>query len=179
MTTEIEHTPVKESDILDKYATVLSNTGYAVDDLPQLNLNGKQGHTDYIDFLTPPDMTSPVMTFRDRFNRPGIAILLAGKKPGQMVSPLWCDEKVNTSTLCNVLALFQRYTDETSRWSFGWGNSNSIIEKICGGYHEDHGHTGPTIMACENCPFVGASINTDLFQDILKGTNPILELGTV
>lgn len=178
MTTEIEHKAVKETDILSKYATALRDTGYGVDNLPQLDLKGGQGHTDYIDFLRPRDMSSPVMTFRDRFNRPGLAILLAGKKPGQMVAPLWSDEKVNTENLCNVLALFQRYTNIAGHWSLGWGNSNDTIEKVYDGYHQNHGHTGTTIMACKACPFTSASISTDLLRDILQGTNPILELGS-
>ena len=168
MTTVVECNAVKEADITNRYMSVLKDTGYEVDNLPQLDLKGMQGHTDYIDFITPRDMTSPVMTFRDRFNRPGIAILLATKKSCSNV-------EVIPETLCNVLALFQRYTEDARCWSYGWGDSDGCIENLYNDYHSDHGHTG--IMACKECPFANASINTNILKNILQGTDPILELG--
>jgi hypothetical protein len=178
MTTEVETRPVTESDIGHAYyAKVLKNTGYSVDTLPQLDLKGRMGSTDYIDFVTPNDMTSPVMKFRDRFNRPGIAIHIVGKTPGVMVKDLYGDEKTDSSTLNNVLALFQRYSDTTGKWSYGWGRSKFAIEHVYNAYHQTHGHANDSkIMACDDCPFVNACISSDLLTQILTGTNPILTL---
>jgi len=83
--------------------------------LPVLDLGDRHGHTDYIDFLQPEEMTAPVMRFVDRFRRPGIAFRL------QAVHR-------TDKTKSVVFAWFQRYSDDKRTWSFGWGNSDSTIE---------------------------------------------------
>jgi len=168
MTTETEQIPVSEKDILEKYANVLNETKYDVDNLPTLDLKGRQGHTDYIDFLDPTDMCAPVMKFRDRFNRPGIALNIRGKLPGYQ---RFGDK--NTKDMNIVLALFQRYTGNYQNWSYGWGHSDFDIEHAYNEYHNNNGHVGARIMACEGCPFVGCVIRTDLLKGILDGTDPL------
>ena len=178
MTTQVELKPVLETDILPEYAKAFKTAGLSIDTLPQLDLQGRQGHTDYIDFLTTDDMTRPVMKFIDRFNRPGVAIHIVGK-PGEMVKSLWSDKLTDSGTLNGILALFQRYTGVSRKWSFGWGGSDVSIENTYNAWHQTHGHQNESkIMACDCCPFPGSEINTSLLTEILNGTNPILTLAT-
>lgn len=164
--------PVQTKDIKEDYALVLNYTGYEVDKLPVLNLNKRQGVTDYIDFIDSEEMTSPVMKFRDVFGRPGIAFHLVGKKPGYQVDMRNCK---NTAELDGVLVLFQRYSTPGT-WSLAWGHSNSTIYHAYNKYHNKNGHIGERIMACENCVFTGCTIKPLLLARILNGTDPVLKL---
>ena len=62
--------------------------------LPVLDIGKKMGRTDYIDFITPRDMTAPIMRGIDRYKRPFFA-LRATRDDAQLVQ-----------------TFFQRYTDE-------------------------------------------------------------------
>lgn len=149
----------------EDYETVFRDHYQAIKDLPVLDLKGRQGHTDYIDFLTPKDMTKPVMRFVDKFNRPGIAIHLRCKHGA------WADEEI-------VLALFQRYTGEPSKWTYGWGNSRHFLEHAYNDHHEPDHKNECSIMACDDCPIVGSRIKTRLLESILNGTDKVSCLAT-
>lgn len=165
--------PVETKDIQKDYALVLNYTGYEVDKLPVLNLNKRQGSTDYIDFISSKEMSSPVMKFRDVFGRPGIALHLVGKKPGYKVDMRECK---NTSELDGVLVLFQRYSSP-GQWSLAWGESDNTIAHAYNKYHDNNGHIGQRIMACKNCVFNGScSIKPIFLARILNGSDPVLKL---
>jgi hypothetical protein len=73
------------------------------DQLPVLDLGGRQGNTEYIDFIKTSDMSAPVMRYTDRFNRRGIALHL------RCTYGEWNDLEV-------VLAPFQRYVPGLTGW---------------------------------------------------------------
>lgn len=55
--------------------------GRSIIGLPELDLTGRMGGTGYIDFINPQDMLQPVMRFRDRHGRPGIALKIRAMHP--------------------------------------------------------------------------------------------------
>lgn len=145
------------------YQKVFADHYMRIDQLPVLDLKGRQGSTDYIDFIRPGDMTAPVMRYKDRFNRLGLALHL------RCTYGEWKDKEV-------VFAPFQRYTGN-SKWTFGWGGSQSFVERAYQAWHEkDHGDNG--IMACPTCPMVGSRVKPEQLQAILTGTDPVVKLCT-
>ena len=78
------------------------------------DLDGRNGHTAYVDFITPSEMKGPIGVFKDRCSRPGVAIMVNGMMGGKAHH--------------NVLAVFQRYSDTTRTWTYGWGHSQHGLE---------------------------------------------------
>jgi hypothetical protein len=76
-------------------------------DLPILDLKNRMGHSDYIDFLQPEELTHPIMRGIDAYRRPFVAfkVYVAGPK-----------DKDNYEI---VGTFFQRYSDDTDAWAFG------------------------------------------------------------
>jgi len=87
------------------------------DNIPVLNIGNRQGSTDYIDFITYDEVTSPIMTGVDKFNRRFIVI----KAEFEGI-----DKKF-------MQTFFQRYTDG-DRWISDF--RNNFIETV-GGMTED------------------------------------------
>ena len=75
--------------------------------VPRLNLGERVGHTGYIDFISPKDMTAPIMTGRDVYGRNFIAICvdIYGK-----------DDKFLGSS---VGTFFERYSDSSQSIAYG------------------------------------------------------------
>ena len=76
-----------------------------IDDLPVLDLGGRQGATGYIDFVRAEDMPFPVMRGVDVYGRPFVAI------------------KAQTAGECDFIEVvgvfFQRYSDNADAWAYG------------------------------------------------------------
>jgi hypothetical protein len=118
-----------------RFLDVFDENDIAFDKIPVLDLKGRMGGTDYIDFIDPeefPDNTS-MMLFKDQYGRVGIALKIKirptifKKKDRESAKP-FC-EKFRT------LALFQRYTDNMEFWSFGWGHSYCSFEHEVSEYY--------------------------------------------
>jgi len=94
--------------------TIFNSDAYLT--LPILNIGDRKGHTDYIDFITPDEMTSPIMIGIDRFQRFFISFCIKYKRNGHY--------------RINVFTLFQRYTNDLDFYSSGtiFSELPSILE---------------------------------------------------
>lgn len=70
---------------------------------PIINIGDKVGHTDYIDFLRPNDLSFPIMRGVDTFKRPFISLR-------------YIDRRYNET---KVETFFQRYSDDYLTWTSG------------------------------------------------------------
>jgi hypothetical protein len=96
------------------YANTFMECGYSWENMPSLDLKGKMGITDYIDFIKVNDMKNPVMKYVDKYGRPGVAIHIVGDKEECVLCP------------------FQRYYENENFWSYGWySDMSSEINKSC------------------------------------------------
>ena len=88
---------------LDKFPELIKALGgkHAALRLPVLDLGQRMGHTGYLDFLTPKDLSAPIMRGIDSLGRPFIAICY------------------RTRERVSVECLFQRYTDDPKTWTAG------------------------------------------------------------
>jgi hypothetical protein len=134
------------------YKQVFADNYQPIDQLPVLNLEGRQGHTDYIDFIRTSEMTAPVMRYKDRFNRIGLALHL------RCTYGEWKDKEV-------VLAPFQRYTGGNT-WAFGWGRSQCFVEWAYQGARKEG----------IDCPYMGSNVPAEQLKNILTGKDPVVEL---
>jgi len=137
------------------------NYGVDIYTLPVLDLKNRGGNTDYIDFLTPEDMTAPIMRFVDKFRRPGLAFLLRGPK--------------NES---GVVSVFQRYTENSRTWVYG-----TNIYGFLSAYSHAHDpeHTGSCIDECPKCPAIllGCSKSLDYVDELLTNKHPVYTVVSV
>jgi hypothetical protein len=120
------------------------------DNLRVLNITGRVGATDYIDFIDPQEMCESKMAFLDDFRRPGFVLRLYQK--GQ-------PEKLYT------FAAFQRYTNNARNWSYGWGHSDATLEHAMYEYHRR--------LEMES-PFQNMAMEPAVLRAILNGTHPIV-----
>lgn len=97
---------------------VFSQCAIDIDTLPRLDLQGRIGETEYIDFLNPDDLTESAMQFRDRLGRIGVALKF----------------KDNLNRV-GVLAVFQRDADDSTIWECGSRSSNNTISEITFGWN--------------------------------------------
>ena len=96
-------------------AKIVNEIGQPVyDTLPILDLGDQMGHTGYLDFLEPSDMTHPVMKGTDIHGRPFIAVRL-----------VYTNRRGKTRT--GVETLFRRYTDGPVWVSGGAGVCGSFF----------------------------------------------------
>ncbi len=87
---------------LNKRAEIIENMGIQnFEQLPILDLKGRMGGTQYIDFLTPDELPAPLMKGLDKYERPFLAIKVKDKKNDYVF----------------VATLFQRYTND-ERWTW-------------------------------------------------------------
>lgn len=85
---------------------------------PELDLAGRRGSTDYIDFLSPHELTHSVMRGIDRFQRPFISLKLRANLAGGGFGPPF------------VVTLFQRYTDR-GLWTYGIaGGARTVFNDV-------------------------------------------------
>lgn len=71
--------------------------------LPILDIGGKGGHSDYIDFTSANDVNAPIMCGVDKYRRPFVTLRTLNRNDGSI----------------SVHTLFQRYTDDESPWCCG------------------------------------------------------------
>lgn len=122
--------------------------------LPVLDLQGRMGDIDYIDFLKQKDVNSPLMRFEDKYRRVGLAVKLRGKADGNISWNFYKgegDQEYPIRQMTSVLAVFQRYTDGNS-----WvpGVSGEPIYKIYNEVHRPHHQNFPG-STCPSCsPFL-------------------------
>jgi hypothetical protein len=105
----VEDTQINNFKIINLCGGLLAISNY-----PVLDLNGRNGSTDYIDFLQPKDLTAPIMRGIDCFRRPFITFRY-------MVSDGRNSDNMEVETI------FQRYTDDKLCWtSGGYGKQISL-----------------------------------------------------
>jgi hypothetical protein len=90
----------------------------AVAALPVLDLGGRGGTTDYIDFLKPEELAAPVMIGTDAWRRKFVAFRLKVEGKRDM-----------------VMTLFERYSDDHSTWSCGTRGDRRICDQLVGSGH--------------------------------------------
>ena len=93
-------------------------------DVPILDIGLAGGHTDYIDFIKPDEITHRVMKGIDRHSRPFLVIKATGKLDTGDEIPLF-------------QTFFQRYTDISYLW-MGCGNYGKQLFDTCGGMKKHH-----------------------------------------
>lgn len=139
--------------------------------LPVLNLGAKMGTRDYIDYLSPAQMTQSVMQFNERCGRhatrPGVAF------------------KIHSRERDYTLAIFQRYIGDRDHWAVGSENGNTVISGL---YHKRHAataHNGSSSFFnnCQGClVFEGAGntyarqIPEQFLPNLLRGQDPDFSL---
>lgn len=174
METQIQVSSNNAALIYPKYLVDIFNKyNISIDELPILDLGDRGGHTDYIDFVMPEEMTSPIMKFTDKFRRPGLIFRLKGKSDDKIIIH---NTAINIKDICTTLAIFKRYTESYNTvWSFGWGGSNNLIAYTYSKYHEkDHIHNA--IDECSECPFSSNTINPKLIDNLIGHTDTLFEL---
>jgi len=148
------------------YAKTLVQCGYPYEALPELDLKGRHGTCNDMDFIDPSEMSSNVMMFVDKFQRPGVALHLSqveGEHKGTEV----------------VLALFQRHKDDPERWSFSWGpNDCRTIEDVLISVHRNIKHEGGTCPMCADCPIQVSGIHADTLAAMMQRTHSHIHLLT-
>lgn len=81
---------------------ILAANNIELKDIPVLDLGNRGGSTDYIDFVSPREMTAPLMQGVDKFNRRFMSFHIATKDGAN-----------------GVITAFQRYTDSAGTWCIG------------------------------------------------------------
>lgn len=160
----------------DELIAVFSQNQMSISDLPVLDLNGRCGHTDYIDFILPDEMTCGIMRYKDKFDRPGLVFRLMGISNSEIYDYYGLPIKQIKTTI----ALFQRYTDSTTCWAIGYGNSDRSVEDAYNGHHKrqnpNHG-----FICCDDCPFNGKNlllnrISKKIIQNLLSNQDELFSL---
>lgn len=110
-----------------------------IDDLPEIDLQGNTGRTDYIDFLTIAHMPphQDIARFTDRYGRRGVAMRI----------------KSQPTQLDGVIAIFERYRDH-ERVVYGVAMQPHLdYHKISSAYRQVHDpNLGHNLLACPTCP---------------------------
>ncbi len=163
-----------------KYISELfSKHHFSGKDLSVLDLNtGYNGSTDYMDHFDSEKMISPVMLFKDAWNRPGIALHVKGRSTSQRTYTILDLPPIPASKMEGVFAIFlRRAPPKASPWVLG-GGSRGMIESVYRERHEENGHTGG-IMECPTCPFKGSRepVSSQVLSDLFNGTDPDFQLG--
>jgi hypothetical protein len=89
---------ILDGESLNWIRDILGNETFEA--LPILDLQGRFGKTDYIDFLTASDLSAPAMKGVDHLQRPFIAFKAENKVTGEKFTQV----------------IFQRYTDDPGLW---------------------------------------------------------------
>jgi hypothetical protein len=151
--------PITLVNLLQKYNINLL-------DLPILDLKGRTGYTDYIDFLTPMDLSSPIMRFKDSYKRYGISLKLKSKN-------LIEDEYIEI-----IFTIFRRYTDRINDMRTIWSYNKSIISSEYYKYNKSIHNCGNEHY-CFDCE---SKLSNIVFMDLetlgclLNNTDPICSI---
>ena len=113
--------------------------------LPEVDLRGRTGRTEYIDFLKPEDVAFPLMRFTDTSGRVGLALNVRGNADGNVELPTGT---VPIRQVSETLALFRRYPD-CNTWSIG--SRGGFSHRVYSAVHSPD-HTAAMHLGCPTCP---------------------------
>lgn len=143
------------------------NCNFPIRQLPVLRLdNDPRADRDYIDFLTPADVSHPVMRIKTPDGRPGFALTLHGIAE-------------STRNLTGILAVFKR--NRVRKYNFDPGSQlwvtgeKESIERCYRIWHSQNAHRRED-GDCPSCPYIGVSIKDKVISNLLKGEDPIFSL---
>lgn len=125
----------------DELVYLFAKFNKSINSLPILDLNDRKGYTDYIDFIKYTELSSGIMRYIDKFDRPGIVYRLTHIPD------------VTENSRNGVLSVFRRYTDSKSSWSIAIGMVSDIITD----HHESTCHPSGQSWHdnfCKDCPFL-------------------------
>jgi len=143
------------------YTQTLVEAGRMPEALTTIDLQGRMGPTDYIDFLRADDLPAPICKYTDRFRRPGLAFKFVVVETGREY--VWCP--------------FQRYTNNQDCWSYGWGVGSCVLETVLNMCHDEEANHVNRMEGCDDCPFSSMRMRVGTLGRILDGTHPTVRLG--
>lgn len=138
--------------------------------LPELDLGGRTGLTGQIDFLTPADLTSPLMRFTDACGRVGLALRVRGNADGDVGIH---DEIRPIRQYSHVSAVFKRYTD-SDRWVNG--DNYGVINRIYKQVHRPNHTVESEFNLCPTCPPFLKSEYISWAIALITQTDPIIKI---
>ncbi len=156
----------------EKYIDVFEKCGKPIDHVPILDLGNRIGnrigHTDYIDFIKPEELSDPIMKFVDVYKRSGIVLRLCAKDKALDIIKDEYDSDIKKYS--NTLALFQMYTDKLYFWTYGWGNSDSLISNV---YIIDHELNH---LSGFDYTFSHSTVPSKFLEKLLSGEDRLFEI---
>lgn len=160
-----------------QWIDALIRQNISLSQLPVLNLKGRIGETDYIDFLGKPDMISSLMQFTDKYGRKGLAFRLRGKVDVlATVGEYRNFSAMPIRELHTIRAVFQN----GDQWLHADGEKwpeHFTFELIYRAAHAPD-HKAAKWADCEACPTLPFSTNQNIQWacDIINGTDPVWTL---
>lgn len=91
---------------------------------PVLDIGRKRGHTDYIDFISEDEVTSPIMIGVDIYRRPFVVMKILA-------------EDSDDKTITFMQTFFQRYSDDYNGLWVGCGHGGRQLLETSGGMKHD------------------------------------------
>ena len=156
-------------------AKVFKKYHYDANKLPVLDMTPFGGSTDYIQYIKPEHMTSPVMQFTDAWGRKGIALHIQGKDTSTREYSIGDLANAPASEINGVWTFHQRYVNRPDFWV---GGANELTKRVIDKRHDETDHEGSAFIACSHCPIIGAGLmSADLLENLLTGNDPDFQLG--
>lgn len=156
-------------------AEVFKKHHYDPSKLPVLDMTPFGGSTDYIQYIKPKHMTSPVMQFKDAWGRNGIALHIQGKETSTREWSLGYLAEDPVSKINGVWTFHQRHATHPDFWVAG---EDTLIQRVIDERHNETDHVGRKYVECPHCPIIGAGLmSTSLLENLLTGNDPDLQLG--
>lgn len=154
-------------------AKVFKKHHYDPNQLSVLDMTKFGDSTDYIQYIKPKDMTSPVMQFKDAWGRNGIALHIHGKDTSTRRWSIGDLASGPVSDINGVWTFHQRYVNEPTVWVSG---GNDLMRTVIEERHDETDHVGNKF--CPHCPLIGAGLmSASLIENILTGDDPDFQLG--
>lgn len=148
---------------------------YDINSLPKLDMTQFECSADYIKYIEPQHMTSPVMAFKDAWGREGIALHICGKNESKRKWSLGPSCNGSVSKISGVWTFHQRYSNNPSTH---WVSvENHLIKKILDERHNETDHVGSEWCACPHCPIQNNLMSASQLEALLSGTDPDFRLG--
>ena len=177
--------------------------GLPIAQFPVLNLRGRMGGTDYVDFLWPVEVIQP-MRFRDRYGRYGFALTVVAQAPivrkkvwreiGEDLGRVFQERDIarfpeifrRAMTALRgwengregTLIMAQRFTSLNTYWYVLWNtwplpNLGSLLQ----GRHLRTDHERSALENCPRCPFTEQTICIETFlRPLLEGGDPDFQI---
>lgn len=143
--------------------------------LPELNMTVFDGSDDYIHYIQPNHMTSPVMCFTDAWGRAGIAIHIRGKGTSTRE---WRVDDTKTGKVSDINSVWIFHEREIKRQDLWVGSVSQSIKAAIDERHNETDHVGELFRACPHCPITGTGLmSASLLKNILAGKDPDFQLG--